>query len=91
MTSAGKENGNNHNEMDSNGGTGQQQGTVEVLIKGKYYRASAAVMNGHLGIALDEEQPDGPLSTRAEAGHVPEGKRVVKVGFMHFHVNNQRK
>ena len=55
--------------------------TIVSRDAGKYYRASAAVMGGHLGIALDEEQPDGPLSAsaRADAGQIPEGKRTVKV------------
>ena len=37
-------------------------GPLEVLIKAKWYRATASVVDAHFGIALDDQQDEGPLS-----------------------------
>ena len=68
--------------------TTQQQpmsGPIEVLIKTKWYRANAAIADHHLGISLDEDQPEGlwqqtfALNDRQGSGPPPDGVRLVKI------------
>ena len=61
-------------------------GPIEILLKTKWYRATASIQDGHFGISLNEEQADGPLSAsattaadRAALAKIPEGKRTVVV------------
>ena len=59
-------------------------GPLEVLIKTKWYRASAAISDNFLGISLDEDQPEGlwqqALNDRnGGTGAPPEGVRSVKI------------
>ena len=63
-------------------------GPIEVLIKTKWYRANAALADHHLGISLDEDQPEGlwqqtfALNDRQGSGGggpPPEGVRLVKI------------
>ena len=37
-------------------------GAVEVLIKTKWYKATASIVDSHFGISLEDEQADGPLA-----------------------------
>ena len=46
---------------------------LEVLIKSKWYRATAAVRDNHFGISLDEDQVSSmytrcPISSQKEVG-----------------------
>jgi hypothetical protein len=59
-------------------------GPLEVLIKTKWYKASATLSEHHLGISLDEDQPDGlwqssVLQPDRNAGPPPEGVRSVRM------------
>ena len=61
-------------------------GPLEILLKTKWYRATASIQDHHFGISLNEEQADGPLSTsvqsasdRAALSQIPDGKRTVQV------------
>ena len=37
-------------------------GALEVLIKTKWYKATASIVDSHFGISLEDEQADGPLA-----------------------------
>ena len=37
-------------------------GALEVLIKTKWYKATASIIDSQFGISLDDEQADGPLA-----------------------------
>lgn len=54
-------------------------GPLEVLIKTKWYKASGAISDGHLGISLDEDQPEGLFQQALHASPPPEGPRFIKV------------
>ena len=54
-------------------------GPLEVLIKTKWYKASGAISDGHLGISLDEDQPEGLFQQALHANPPPEGSRFIKV------------
>ena len=55
------------------------QGPLEVLIKTKWYKASGAISDGHLGISLDEDQPEGLFQQALHSDPPPEGSRFIKV------------
>ena len=42
-------------------------GPLEVLIKTKWYKATASIVDAYFGIALDDEQADGPLTLTQDA------------------------
>lgn len=57
-------------------------GPIEVLIKTKWYRATASVVDHYLGISLDEDQPEGlwqQTLIQHDSGPPPEGVRSVKI------------
>ena len=54
-------------------------GPLEVLIKTKWYKASCAISDGHLGISLDEDQPEGLFQQALHEKSPPEGSRFIKV------------
>ena len=64
------------NDMSANAATEE----IEVLIKGKWYKGSGSVAEGHLGIVIDEKKNDGMLSAIQDGTkEIPEGKRKVVV------------
>lgn len=55
-------------------------GPIEVLIKTKWYKANASIVDNFLGICLDEEQPEGFSNLNsAQNESPPEGIRAVKI------------
>lgn len=65
-------------------GSPQTSGSLELLIRSKWYRARAAIQDGFFGVALDEDQPDGSLGSPGRSGSnsgrtPPEGKRIVTI------------
>ena len=52
-------------------------GPLEVLIKSKWYRATASVVDSHFGISLDDEQVDGPLSALLTSPEGNDGRQVA--------------
>lgn len=57
-------------------------GPLEVLVKTKWYKATAAIADNHLGVSLDEEQADGLWQSNfnsISSDNPPEGIRSVKI------------
>ena len=56
-------------------------GPLEILVKTKWYRGTGCIQDSHLGVALDEEQADGPLSatSKVNTNKIPEGVRTIVV------------
>ncbi len=57
-------------------------GPIEVLVKTKWYRATASLCDSYLGISLDEDQPEGlwqQAYNERQGGPVPEGLRSVTI------------
>lgn len=43
-------------------------GAVEVFVRNRWFKATASIVDSYIGIAVDDEQPDGPLSFCLMAG-----------------------
>ena len=58
-------------------------GAVEVLIKTKWYKATASIVESNFGISLDDEQVDGPLALSltqdAKPPPITEDLRTVRI------------
>ncbi len=65
----------------SSSGSVTMSGPIEILMKTKWYSATGCISEGHFGIALNEEQSDGPLTANAgeKSQQIPDGKRSVPV------------